>query len=193
MHGSTTQEQTLTLDANGHARGVFAAPELGTNMVFASADVDGAQAVDASEVEVVPLAAQAETDRGSADARVVLDRPVYSVGDDMHVNGTLEGAQGDALVTFESALGAQATVVTAAGGRVAARMGVSNAPGELRVGVASFATARSSGPACRCRSLRPDVRRRFRYRSTQQRSPPAPRRAFHFKASASVRNRRDPH
>jgi hypothetical protein len=135
-HGPSTQTQMLTLDANGHARGTFSHAELGMNLVFASI-VDGStRAMDAGQVDVVPQATDDVASAGSSDARVTLDKPVYSVGDDVYVDAALPGAQGTALITLESALGTQSVVTAVSDGRAQARLHVNDAPGDLRVGVA---------------------------------------------------------
>jgi hypothetical protein len=135
-HGPSTQEQTLHLDANGHAHGVFNSPQLGTNLIVARVENQGRRAEDAGQTDVVPQATQDSSDSGSADAHVSLDRTVYHAKDDVHVEGSLHGASGDALVTLETALGAQADVVTAGNGRANARFTVKDAPGQLRIGAA---------------------------------------------------------
>jgi hypothetical protein len=136
VHGPSTQAQTLTLDANGHANGTFSHADLGMNLVFASVETDGARAMDAGQVDVVPQATEDLASAGSSDAHISLDRGTYRAGDDVHVDATLPGAQGDALVTLESALGTQSVVTPASGGHAQARLKVRDAPGDLRVGVA---------------------------------------------------------
>jgi len=136
VHGTSTQQQVLKLDENGHARGVFSSPELGDNLVFASVVVDGATAMDTAQVQVVPQATADTSDSGSIDAHISLDKNVYHVGDDIHADAMLSGAQGDALVTLENALGPQANVVGTNNGHANARLKAVDAPGDLRIGAA---------------------------------------------------------
>jgi hypothetical protein len=135
-HGPSAQEQALTLDADGHAHGAFTAPSLGTNLVFATIQSDGGQATDAGQVDIVSEATQDTSLNGSADVRITLDRTVYRSGADVHIDATLDGAQGDALLTIESASGTQNLVVPVRGGRAAGSLRISDAPGDLRAGAA---------------------------------------------------------
>jgi hypothetical protein len=135
-HGPSTQDQQLTLDADGHAHGAFTPPSLGTNLVFATIQGDGGQATDAGQVDIVPQATQDTSLNGSADVRISLDRNVYRSGADVHIDATLDGAQGDALLTIESANGTQTVVVPVRGGRASASLRISDAAGDLRAGAA---------------------------------------------------------
>ena len=135
-HGPSLQAQTLSLDKNGHARGSFSSPQLGMNLVFASVDLDGARATDAGEVQVVPQATQDSSDNGSANAHIALDRNVYRAGDDIRVNAALPGAQGDAFVTLESALGVTTAIARAGGGHADASLRAGDALGSTRIGAA---------------------------------------------------------
>lgn len=134
-HGASAARQRLTLDANGHARGSFSTPELGTNFLVAWID-RGGRAMDAAEVRVDPQADAPSIDGGSPNVHINLDRPVYRPNEDVGVDADAPGSQGDALVTFESALGVQTRVVRAAGGRAEARLRAVDAPGELDIGAA---------------------------------------------------------
>ncbi len=134
-HGVSAAQQRLTLDAAGHARGTFSSPELGAN--FLSAWVDrGGRAMDAAEVRVEPQAAAPSTDGTSANVRIDLDRQTYRPGQEMSISASAAGAQGNALITFESALGVEPRVVSAAGGHATARLRAIDAAGDLRVGAA---------------------------------------------------------
>ena len=135
QHGSSTQEQTLTLDDNGHARGTFTSPQLGMNLVLARVGVDGAIAEDAAQVDVIPQATQ-DTSRSSSSARIALDRAIYHAGDEVRVDASLAGAQGDALVTLEGAQSVQTVVTPARGGRAVGTLRVGDAPGDLSIGAA---------------------------------------------------------
>jgi len=134
-HGASVAEQRLRLDGDGHARGSFSSPELGTNLVVASVD-RGGRATDAAQVQVEPQAPAATTDGASANVRVVLDRASYRAGDEITVDAFAPGAQGDALITFESALGVQTHVLRTSGGRAASHLRANDAAGELRIGAA---------------------------------------------------------
>ncbi|MGC2244894.1 MAG: hypothetical protein WBA06_14805, partial [Candidatus Aquilonibacter sp.] len=135
-HGPSTQDQQLTLDADGHAHGAFTAPSLGTNLVFATIQGDGGQATDAGQVDIVSQATQDTSLNGSADVRITLDRNIYRSGADVHIDATLDGAQGDALLTIESANGTQNVVVPVRGGHASASLRISDATGDLRAGAA---------------------------------------------------------
>ncbi len=135
MHGTTAAQQSLRLDDRGHARGSFRAPELGTNLIFASVD-RGGRATDATEVQIEPQAPAAFTDGASAGVRLSLDKDAYRPNEQLAVDAAAAGSQGDALVTFESALGVEARVVRVSGGRVVARLRAVDAAGDLRVGAA---------------------------------------------------------
>lgn len=133
-HGPSTQAQTLTLDGNGHARGAFSSPILGMNLVMASVDAQGGTASDAGQVDVVAQAAQDAAAGGSSEAHITLDKGVYRAGEDVHINASLPGSTGDALVTIESALGSRSVVTPVNGGRVESALKVDDAFGDLRVG-----------------------------------------------------------
>ncbi len=134
-HGVSGTQQQLTLDAQGHARGRFSSPELGTNFIVAWVDNAG-RAMDAAQVQVDPQAPTATTDNGSANVRIVLDQATYRPGEQVTVDADAAGSHGDALLTFESALGIQLRVSKTAGGHAAARLRALDAAGELRVGAA---------------------------------------------------------
>jgi hypothetical protein len=136
QHGPSTQQQDLTLDADGHAHGTFSAPSLGTNLVFATLHVDGASTTDTAQVDIVPQATQDTSLNGSADVRIALDRSVYRAGDMVQITASLDGAAGDALLTLESAAGTQTIVAPVRDGRASAVLRIADAPGDLRVGAA---------------------------------------------------------
>lgn len=135
VHGASIQQQQLKLDADGHARGSFSSPQLGTNLVFAFVD-DGGRAMDAAQVQIDAHAEVAPIDAGSGNVHIALDKPLYRSGEEIGVDADAPGAQGDALVTMESAIGVQATVVGTSGARARARFRATDAAGELRVGAA---------------------------------------------------------
>lgn len=135
VHGAAIAQQQLTLDDQGHARGSFTSPQLGTNLVFASID-DGGRAMDAAQVQVDARAALSSADEGSPNVRIALDKPSYRGGDDIAVEATAAGSSGDALLTLESAQGVQATVAGTSNGRANANFRALDATGELRIGSA---------------------------------------------------------
>ncbi len=134
-HGAAAAQQQLRLDGDGHARGSFSSPDLGTNLILAWVD-RGGRATDAAQVQIDPLAPAAASDGTSANVRVALDRPTYRAGDVVTVDAFAPGAQGDALITFESALGVQTHVLRTSGGRAIAHLRATDAAGELRIGAA---------------------------------------------------------
>ncbi|MGB8910268.1 MAG: hypothetical protein WCC84_16095 [Candidatus Cybelea sp.] len=134
-HGVSAARQQLTLDGDGHARGSFSAPELGTNFVRAWID-RGGRAIDVAQVRIDPQAAAAASDGGTPSVRVTLGQASYRPGDQIAVEANAVGSQGDALITFESALGVQSRVVRTSGGRAVARVAAIDAAGEVRVGAA---------------------------------------------------------
>lgn len=134
-HGAAVTQQQLTLDADGHARGSFDAPQPGTNLVFASVDDQG-RATDAASVLVDAHAAASSPGGGNGDVRVTLGKAIYRSGDDVDVDAAAPQSNGNALMTFESVENVQAQVVASAGGRANARFRAGNATGEMRVGAA---------------------------------------------------------
>jgi hypothetical protein len=133
-HGASRAQQSLALDASGHARGTFSAPDLGTNFLLAWTD-RGGRAIDAAQVQIDPQAA-APADEGSPNVRIRLDRSVYRPGDEIVVDAEAPGSQGEALITFESALGVDQRVVRVVQGHAVARLHAIDAAGELSVGAA---------------------------------------------------------
>jgi hypothetical protein len=132
-HGSATQRQTVTLDAQGRARGTFSSPELGTNLLFASVE-DGGRATDATQVQIDPSAPSANVDGDDPNVRIELDETVYRPGESVAVTAQAPGGQGEALLTFESALGIQYSVVRVADGKATAHFRAVDAAGELQAG-----------------------------------------------------------
>ncbi len=135
-HGASVQTQTLNLDANGHAHGTFSPPPLGTNLLLASLTIGGLQASDAAQLNIVPQATQDTSANGSSDVRIALDRATFRSGEDVRVDASLDGARGDALVTLESAVGAQTVVVAGSGGHARVALRAADVQGDLRVGAA---------------------------------------------------------
>lgn len=134
-HGATSARQQLTLGPDGHARGTFSAAELGTNFLEAWID-RGGRAMDAAQVRVEPQATAPGAEGGSANVRIALDRAIYRADDDVAVSADAAGSQGDALITFESALGVESRVARTVGGHAVAHLRAVDATGELSVGAA---------------------------------------------------------
>lgn len=135
-HGPSAQQQTLNLDANGHAHGTFNEATLGMNLITASITQNNETASDAGQVDVVPQAGADLAASGSSDVSLQLDKSMYHSGDDARVDASLAGSTGDALVTVESALGSQAEVRAVANGHASVSLRANGAPGDLRVGAA---------------------------------------------------------
>jgi hypothetical protein len=135
-HGPTSQDQTVTLDAGGHARVTFRNVALGMNLVSADADVNGRKAFDVAAVTVAPQALGGSALASASDVHIALDKPRYRAGDRVQVNATLAGAVGDAIVTMESARGVQTVVVPTRNGNAAATLTVPETIGATAVGVA---------------------------------------------------------
>ena len=137
VHGQSVQQQQLRLDGSGHARGSFSSAQLGTILVFARLTTpDGQRAADAAQVSVVAQAAFDPSGSGSPNVRIALDRGTYHSGDGARIDASLDGAQGDALLTLDSALDISAGVVPVAGGRASANLRVRNSVGALRAAAA---------------------------------------------------------
>jgi hypothetical protein len=135
VHGTSMAQQQLVLDDQGHVRGQFSPPPLGTNLVFASID-DRGRSMDAAQVQVEAAAAAQTVDQGSSDVHVSLDRAAYRSGDEVTVQASMPGAQGDTLVTLESAAAVQTQVEATNNGQAVAHFRVVEATGQLRVGAA---------------------------------------------------------
>ena len=76
-HGASRAQQNLTLDAGGHARGSFSAPDLGTNFLLAWVDRNG-RAIDAAQVRMDPQAASPHRRRKRRRARASRSRRLSS-------------------------------------------------------------------------------------------------------------------
>ncbi len=135
VHGASVQQQQLKLDADGHARGSFTAPQLGTNLLLAGID-DGGHAMDAAQVQIDAQAPAASAQGDDADVQIALDKTLYHAGDDITVTANAAGAQGNALMTLEGALGVQASVTPTNNGQAVARFHAADAAGELQAGAA---------------------------------------------------------
>lgn len=133
VHGSSVQEQTLTLDGRGHARGAFTSPQTGSNLIVAS--YEGEDAMDAAQIQVEPQTMETSSS-GNAHLSIALDRARYTAGENARIEAALPGASGEALITLESAGGTDARVVSANGGHASTQMRVSDASGTLSAGAA---------------------------------------------------------
>ncbi|MBV8368499.1 MAG: hypothetical protein JO036_06135 [Candidatus Eremiobacteraeota bacterium] len=136
VHGPTTQEQQLTLDADGRAHAVFHNVVPGTNLAYALAEVDGKPVVDVNAVTVAPQAVLGARSRRSGEAQITTDKPRYRVGEKLRVEAALSGATGDAFVDFEGARPLGEQTVSASGGRASALFTVPETVGDAAVGVA---------------------------------------------------------
>ncbi|MHB8140777.1 MAG: hypothetical protein ACYDHD_05910 [Vulcanimicrobiaceae bacterium] len=135
-HDPSVQQQTVTLDAQGWAHGVFRRASLGTSIVLAKAVFNGAEASDAAQVSVVPRADDVQRTDASDAVHIGLGRSVYRAGEDMGVQVTSPGARGDAFLSVDSAISTDTRVVPTHDGRASTMFRVLDAPGQLDVGAA---------------------------------------------------------
>jgi hypothetical protein len=134
VHGASVQEQRLRLDDSGKQAGAFTSPEAGSNLLIARSTGDE-PAMDAVQLEVEPQTMQME-DAGTGDLRIALDASHYRPGQSVGVTAHVPGAQGDALITLESANETVARVVAVRDGVARATLDAANGTGELSVGAA---------------------------------------------------------
>lgn len=135
-HGPTEQVQTVTLDANGDARATFRDVALGMNLVSAQTDADGRRALDVAAITVAPRALTNTSAATGGDVAVTLDHPRYRPGERVTPSATLAGAEGDALLTIESASGIVAAVVSTRAGAASTALVVPETIGTIVVGAA---------------------------------------------------------
>jgi hypothetical protein len=135
-HGPTAQDQTVTLDAAGHAQVTFRNVALGMNLVSADASVNGRTALDVAAVTVAPRALSGGAASGGNDVRMSLDRPRYRPNDRVTVSASLSGATGDAIVTMESTHGVTSVVTPASNGNASATLTLPETIGATAIGVA---------------------------------------------------------
>ncbi|MEO6913772.1 MAG: hypothetical protein ABI182_07125 [Candidatus Baltobacteraceae bacterium] len=136
VHGNSAQEQVLNLDADGHARGSFSSPEIGDNLIIASAVAGGDDVLDAQEVQVVPQALLENAGGTSSDVTIDLNKPIYSAGERVDASASVGGSSGDALFTLESAQDALPVLAADNSGRAVASFKAGDASGELAIGAA---------------------------------------------------------
>ncbi|MDQ2680412.1 MAG: hypothetical protein M3Y21_05235 [Candidatus Eremiobacteraeota bacterium] len=136
IHGNSAQEQTITLDSEGHARGSFSSAQIGDNLIVARASADGKDAVDAAEVQVVPQALESAATLANADISIGLNKPVYLSGQRVLANAQATGSVGDALLSLDSAQATIGEISPAGSGHASASFTTTDAPGELAIGAA---------------------------------------------------------
>jgi len=136
VHGPATQEQQVTLDADGRGRAVFRNVVPGTSLAYALADVEGKIAIDVGAVTVSPQALLGDRGRRSAEVQIAMDKPRYRVGEQLRVTASLAGATGDAFVDFEGARAMGEQTLSASGGRASAAFTVPETVGDAAIGVA---------------------------------------------------------
>lgn len=135
-HGGLVQEQSTSLDDQGRAHGSFPNADLGTNMMTATIEWNGARAEDATQLEVVSQGSSDVVQGSSADVSVWVDRERYRAGDPIRVDASAPGSAGEALLTLEGAFGVQSSVVRVVGGHASAVFRAVDAPGAVDAGAA---------------------------------------------------------
>jgi hypothetical protein len=135
-HGSTVQDQDVTLDAQGRARAIFRDVSLGSNLALADAAVGGRHALDAAAVTVEPSALSGTTAADASEVSITLDKPRYRVGDKITVRADAKGASGDALITLDGARTYATRVGVTANGEAVATLDLGDPQGDVRVSAA---------------------------------------------------------
>jgi hypothetical protein len=136
VHGPTTQELPVTLDADGRARAVFRNVVPGTSLAYALAEAEGKTAIDINAVNVAPQALLGTRVRRSADVQIATDKPRYRAGEKLRASASLAGASGDAFIDFEGARAMGEQTVPAGGGRASATFTMAETVGDAALGVA---------------------------------------------------------
>ncbi|MFN2461351.1 MAG: hypothetical protein ABR591_11785 [Candidatus Velthaea sp.] len=136
VHGPNTQDETVKLDAAGHARVTFRNIVPGTSLATADADVEGKRAFDAAAIVAAPSALRGGTSRRSEDVRIALDKPRYRPADRVTVDASLARSGGNAFVTLEGARPFAAQTVDVRDGRASAALSVPETVGDAYVGAA---------------------------------------------------------
>ena len=136
VHGPAEQSQQVTLDAEGRAHAIFRNVVPGTNLAFATADVEGKSAIDVNAVSVAPQALLGTRSRRSVEAQIVTDKARYRVGERLRVDATLAGAVGDAFIDMEGARALGEVTLGTNGGRAGATFTVPETVGDAAIGVA---------------------------------------------------------
>jgi len=133
-HGASAQARSLSLDARGRARLVFARPELGSNLALASAKAGGVTVMDASAVLVEPQALGTRPAPG-VDAGIALTTQPA----DAQPTGTIAarvaaaGARGDALLALAGVRTYAARTVPLAGGVASSSFALADPQGGVTV------------------------------------------------------------
>ena len=135
-HGSTVQDQDVTLDAQGRARAIFRDVSLGSNLALADANVGGRHALDAAAVTVEPSALSGTAAADASDVSITLDKPRYRVGDKITVRADAKGASGNALITLEGARTYATRVGVTANGEAVATLDLGDPQGDVRISAA---------------------------------------------------------
>ncbi len=135
-HGPQVQQQTLTLDKDGHAQGSFRNADLGTSIITATLTRPGNFAMDASQVSVVPQASQAQIGTTSPMVTITASRSNISYNQPFSVQARCAGSVGTALLTLESALGGNEETSTVENGEANVRFSARDTVGEVRLGAA---------------------------------------------------------
>lgn len=136
VHGTSVQEQRITLDDHGHAHGTFSSPAIGSNLVIALANAQGRQSMDAAQLQVEPQTVQTQNAQSSENITIGLDRRRYRAGETAHVRARLSGAQGASLLTLETPERVDARIVTVSGGEASGAFRVAGSSGVLAAGAA---------------------------------------------------------
>jgi hypothetical protein len=90
--------------------------------------------MDAAQLQIDPQAAAASIGGASPNVQIALDKRSYRAGDEITIEANAPGSQGEALLTFESALGVQTRRVRVTGGHAVVRLRTADAPGDVRAG-----------------------------------------------------------
>lgn len=136
VHGTSIAQQTVTLGADGRAHGAFTSPQVGSNLVLASIDADGAAALDAAQIQVEPQTMLMRSTQRDVHIHIALNRTTYRPGQPVHVDARLPGAQGDAVLTLESATGTAVRVVPIHDGTANTTFKATDGVGLLAIGAA---------------------------------------------------------
>jgi hypothetical protein len=136
VHGSSVHEQTVRLDDRGHAHGEFTSMQVGSNLIVAIASANGAQAMDAAQVQVEPQTMETQDAQGSRNIGITLDRARYAAGQSARIDAQLAGAQGAALLTLETPDRTDVRLTNVSSGRASTSFHIADAPGVLAAGAA---------------------------------------------------------
>jgi hypothetical protein len=93
-------------------------------------------AMDAAQIQVEPQTMQTQSAQQNSNIEVSLDRSRYRSGEEVRMRASLLGAQGDALLTLESATGTQVRVAPVHAGGASASFRATGERGVLAAGAA---------------------------------------------------------